>query len=84
MTARAKFPFGSVRQAVAALGDNWGLAFDPMPHEERANHVFRCERHDYEIVKRCTDMRLGANQIDRGTVWDPRIWVGVPLTERRP
>ena len=36
------FPFGSTRQAVAALGDAWGLAFDP------------------------------------------RVWIGVPLTERQP
>jgi hypothetical protein len=77
MTAGAKFPFGSVRQAVAALGDNWGLAFDPMPHEERANHVFRAERQDAEVMIRC-HCRIS----DRGTAFDPRVWIGVPLTER--
>lgn len=76
MRPTAKFPFGSVRQAVAALGDNWGLAFDPMPHETRPNHVFRCERHDAEIMKRCSIT------MDRGTAFDPRVWIGVPSTER--
>lgn len=76
------FPRGSIRHAVARYGDNWGIALEPPPSSEDCNPVFRAERHDAEIVKRCADMRFGANQIDRGTVWDPRVWIGVPLTER--
>lgn len=77
MRPAAKFPFGSVRQAVAALGDAWGLAFDPMPHElERYNEVFRAERHDADVMKRCS------MTMDRGTAFDPRVWIGVASTER--
>ena len=70
------FPFGSTRQAVAALGDAWGLAFDPWPHEDRLNPVFTAERHDAAVMNRCSIT------MDRGTAFDPRVWIGVPLTER--
>lgn len=83
MSVARSFPPGSVRFAVAVLGDAWGLTFDPrLDDVTTLNPVFRAERHDHDVMRRCSAMRYGANQIDRGTVWDPRVWIGVPLTER--
>jgi hypothetical protein len=77
MTPAPQFPVGSIRRAVAVMGDNWGLAFDPMnAAATRYNEVFRAERHDADVMRRC------AITMDRGTVWDPRVWIGVPSTER--
>ncbi len=75
------FPPGSIRRAVADYGDNWGIALEPPPSSEECNPVFRAERHDADVMRRCY-APFGANQQDRGTVWDPRVWIGVPLVER--
>jgi hypothetical protein len=74
---RHRFPAGSIRRAVAVMGDNWGMQFEPSELDVSSpNHVFRCERHDDDVMRRC-----GAT-MDRGSIYDPRVWVGVPLTER--
>lgn len=86
MTAGAKFPVGSIRAAVAQYGDIWAMAFEPDDDEAalKPNWVFRCERHDVEVMRRCSETRIGVMASDRGTAWDPRVWIGVPLTERTP
>ena len=72
------FPQGSIRHAVATMGDNWGLFQEPTAADMTTpNWAFRVERADAEIMKRCA-----TNLADRGTIFDPRVWVGVPLIER--
>lgn len=70
------FPIGSVRHAVAVFGDNYGVAFDD-PDSPHCNQRFASERRDTDVMRRC-DYRLH----DRGTAFDPRVWIGVPLVER--
>jgi len=77
MTPAPQFPVGSIRRAVAVFGDAWGLVLDPpIGAGTTPNPVFRAERHDADVMRRC------AITMDRGTVWDPRVWIGVPSTER--
>ena len=75
------FPQGSIRRAVAVMGDNWGMQFEASELDVSSpNYVFRCERHDADVMRRCAT--TGGWQLERGTIWDPRVWIGVPLTER--
>jgi hypothetical protein len=77
MSVARSFPVGSVRWAVAVLGDAWGLMSDPpLGDMVNPNSVFRAERHDHDVMRRCSI------SMDRGTSFDPRVWIGVPLTER--
>ena len=72
------FPPGSIRRAVAVHGDNWALSQEPSDEDVSApNWAFRAERHDAEIMKRCA-----LNLADRRTIYDPRVWIGIPLVER--
>jgi hypothetical protein len=75
------FPLGSIRYAVATLGDNWGLSQEPSAADMTTpNWAFRVERADADVMRRAS--RSGGWQLERGTIWDPRVWIGVPLTER--
>jgi hypothetical protein len=74
------FPPGSIRAAVAQYGDIWAMAFEPDDDDAALtpNWWFRAERHDAAVMNRCS------LTMDRGTAFDPRVWIGVPLTERQP
>jgi hypothetical protein len=75
------FPQGSIRRAVAVYGDNWALSQEPTDDDVSApNWAFRVERADADVMRRAA--RSGGWQLERGTIWDPRVWIGVPLTER--
>lgn len=71
-------PVITIRAAVVTAGDDWALALAT----QHAESHMRAERHDAEILRRCSDTRIGVMAADRGTVWDPRVWIGVPLLER--
>jgi hypothetical protein len=77
------FPPGSIRQGVALFGDNWAL-YTRRPTRDGLvvpNLVIAAEVEDADVMRRCATS--GGWQLDRGTVWDPRVWIGVPLTERQ-
>jgi hypothetical protein len=40
--------------------------------------VIAAELEDADVMRRC------AITMDRGNEFDPRVWIGVPLTERTP
>lgn len=66
-------PATTIRAAVVTAGDDWALALAT----QHAEAQMRAERHDAEMMQRCA-----SNLLDRGTAFDPRVWVGVPLLER--
>jgi len=57
MTDAARdFPSGSIRRAVARLGDVWWLAFED-PEGVAQNEHFVAELHDIAVMRRCFHAR---------------------------
>lgn len=76
--AAPRFPRGSVRAAVARYRDHWrgdfvhkadGFALD-------GETVSRAQCRDLAVMQRASDREY------HGTLWDARVWSGVPLGER--
>jgi hypothetical protein len=73
------FPPGSIRQGVALFGDSWCL-YTRRPTRDGLvvpNPVIAAEVEDADVMRRCSIT------MDRGNEFDPRVWIGVPLTERQ-
>ncbi len=77
MRPATKFPEKSFRRAVADYGDTWA---EPRTVSDIDLWVMyetrRAELRDADVMRRC------AITMDRGTAFDPRVWIGVPSTER--
>lgn len=73
------FPPGSIRQGVALFGDHWCLYVRGARRDGRVlpHPVIAAEVEDAYVMRRCSIT------MDRGTAFDPRVWIGVPLTERQ-
>lgn len=76
--AAPRFPRGSVRAAVALYRDHWrgyfvhkasGYALD-------GETVSRVQCRDLAVMQRASDREY------HGTLWDARVWSGVPFGER--
>lgn len=71
-------PAGSVRAAVTRYGDEWR---DMIPrrfdgYARDGETVSRAQCRDMAVMQRASETR------DRGTIWDERVWSGVPIAAR--
>lgn len=75
---RVRFPPGSVRAAVAHEGDSWRSAF----FDRRGGYMLDGERVPRAAARDLAIMQRAAETRDRGTLWDARVWSGIPFGER--